>query len=281
MKFASYFLAGSVLEFHGLGGFEGKVMIQRPQQKLRKIEFIGSSDTTGFCCDGNPDWFVVRSVAMGWMLENCGIAYPGLLADMLGAEVSVQALSGLGLVQNAYYHTRQSLFGSLPMPAYWPRMLQNDAMSETLQFPKPWPNLVVVDLGGNDFNHQDGQVPADFLFTAAFFKLLDTIFKAYGGLSSGLKVAAVCGMGDPIQASRDPDNDRCRPCPHVKMAVEAFKSRIGMETDNVAFFDVPCDGSIVIGSADHLSCLGHKSPKGHLSVATFLEPKLRSFLGWR
>ena len=81
------------------------------------------------------------------------------------------------------------------------------------------PDLVVISLGGNDYNHQEGHTPSDEAFAAAYEGFLLRIFKQYNGKT---KVAAICGMGDPTEHARDPDNDRCSPCPHVKTAVADF-----------------------------------------------------------
>eukprot|EP01046_Picozoa_sp_COSAG06_P011981 COSAG06_NODE_690_length_13054_cov_5.226476_17_plen_109_part_00 len=57
----------------------------------------------------------------------------------------------------------------------------------------PQPDLIVVSLGGNDFNHQNGNVPTNSSFSSAYARLLDQLFLQYER-SEGLVVASVCGM---------------------------------------------------------------------------------------
>ena len=136
------------------------------------------------------------------------------------------------------------------------------------------PDLVVISLGGNDFNHQGGHVPTNASFTAAYARLLDQLFSQRGG---ALVVAAVCGMGSPNEARFDPDNNRCRPCPHVQAAAAAYSA--ARPARRVAYFFVPCDGSVVRDDRD-IGCNGHKNALGQAEVARFLEPKLRELMGW-
>lgn len=136
------------------------------------------------------------------------------------------------------------------------------------------PNLVVVSLGGNDFNHQDGRVPTNATFSAAYARLLDAFYSKFPDLGA---VAAVCGMGSPAEAAFDPDNNRCKPCPHVSNAVDEYTAK--NPTRRVAYIFVPCDGSVVDG-VDDIGCDGHKNAKGQSEVAAFLEPRLRALMAW-
>ena len=140
---------------------------------------------------------------------------------------------------------------------------------------RPPPELVVVSLGGNDFNHQGDKVPTDATFSSAYAALLDAVFAEAG--SALRAVAAVCGTGSPAEAKFDPDNNRCRPCPHVEAAVAAYRS--ARPERRVEYFFVPCDGSVVNDHGD-IGCNGHKNGKGQGEVAAFLEPKLRALMGW-
>ena len=85
-------------------------------------------------------------------------------------------------------------------------------------------------------------------------------------------------MGDPTEHARDPDNDRCAPCPHVQDAVVAFLAKYG-DQYGLKYFDIPCDGSVVTGSGD-IGCAGHKNRKGQAEVANHLIPQLKEWMGW-
>ena len=101
------------------------------------------------------------------------------------------------------------------------------------------------------------------------------IFEKY---SNQNKIAAVCGMGDPTEAARDPDNDRCSPCPHVEDAVNSFKQKYG-DQYSVEYTFIPCDGTVVTGT-DDIGCAGHKNRLGQQQVADFLVPKLKTMMDW-
>ena len=85
-------------------------------------------------------------------------------------------------------------------------------------------------------------------------------------------------MGDPTEHARDPDNDRCSPCPHVEDAVKAFKQKYGDQYP-VEYISIPCDGTVVTGDGD-IGCAGHKNKIGQRQVADFLAPKLKEMMGW-
>lgn len=61
----------------------------------------GASDTAGYCVDGTPNTSIVKRALMGWQFENCDSASPGILAQALGALVSVQSIAGIG---EHHYH---------------------------------------------------------------------------------------------------------------------------------------------------------------------------------
>lgn len=47
-------LAGSVFEFHGLTSVDG-VTVKNAAKKGRVVEYIGASDSAGYCVEGTPD----------------------------------------------------------------------------------------------------------------------------------------------------------------------------------------------------------------------------------
>ena len=253
----------SVVELHGLDVPGLAAAAPAP----RRVDFVGASDTAGYCVDGTVNTSSVADKLLGWEYANCAYGYPGVLGRALGADVSVQALAGAGLTQNANAASPWQI-GEATMAELFTRSLQTRNES----WDGDAPDLAVVSLGGNDFNHQDGDVPSNETFAAAYAALLDRIFA--GGAPA---VAAVCGMGSPAEAAFDPDNNRCKPCPHVEGAVEAY--RTANPARRAAYVFVPCDGTVVTDHGD-IGCDGHKNRAGQAEVARFLEPKLREIAGW-
>ena len=166
--------------------------------------------------------------------------------------------------------------GKLPLPGYYNRTMQADDKLDDLWSPSKFvPDLVVISLGGNDYNHQEGNVPTNDTFTSAYEDFMLRIFEMNG---MQIKIAAVCGMGDPTESTRDPDNNRCSPCPHVEDAIDEFKLKYG-DQYAVEYVSVPCDGSVVTGDGD-IGCAGHKNAIGQKKVADFVTPKLKEYMGW-
>jgi len=233
------------------------------------FEFIGASDTAGYCVDGNPQMGKIVTGLEGWEYENCVLAYPGQLGTRFNATVSVQASSGLGLLQNGNAKEKWQL-GKRTAPDYFPLTLQSEALE--WNFTDDTPDAVFISLGGNDYNHQDGNVPSNATFTKGYADFLRSgVFGRYGAET---RVIAVCGMGDPTEAKRDPDNNRCRPCPHVEEAVVEYNKEAAVK---VTYLFIPCDGSVVTGDGD-IGCAGHKNHVGQQRVADFIATKLGDIL---
>jgi len=295
-------LRPSVIRFLGTRVPSGGsiLLVERNKPRRRRIEFIGGSDTAGYCVDGTPKMGSVQTTLEGWKYENCDSGYVGLTGfefgglggrrgadddggddESIGAEISVQAISGIGLTQNANAKQKWQL-GSLSMPGYFNRTLQTDAKDAPVwDFQSFVPDLVVISLGGNDFNHQGGNVPSNKTFSAAYGAFLLRIFQVYEDNNNALNttIISVCGQGSPVEKKYDPDNNRCRPCPHVDDATVAFQRDHPALASRVHYIFVPCDGSVVTGQGD-IGCAGHKNKVGQAKVAKFLRPKLASIMKW-
>ena len=168
----------------------------------------------------------------------------------------------------------QSRSGSWPdtMPVYFNRTLQTEDGS--WDFAKYIPDVVLLSLGGNDFNHQKGNVPSSSSFSKAYEAFVMRIYEAYGLTTT---VVSVCGQGTPEETKSDPDNNRCRPCGNVERATNAFKLKY--PDRRVHFVLVPCDGSAASGDKD-IGCRGHKNVKGQAEVANYLKPHIASIMNW-
>lgn len=281
------------------------VRVTPPPTRKLTIEYIGASDTgafsqnpnagqalthsihslrspsslrslaAGYCVDGTPDIDDTAELYLsGWKYDNCDLATPGLLAHSLDANLHVEAEGGFGLTQNANAKHR-SFEGPHPLPYFWdnqtlltdPNPPWDSSLSST-------PDLVLISLGGNDFNHQKGRVPSDEDFSAVYADFLLSIFSEYG---SDVKIMGVCGQGSPAEAEFDPDNNRCSPCPHVEAATAAFKGAHPELAARVGYVNVPCDGSVVVGDED-IGCAGHKNQLGQHEVFSYISPAVESFL---
>jgi len=138
------------------------------------MKFIGASDTAGYCVNGNPKMGSFKTILEGWEFSNCGMSYPSVISRYFNATYSVQASSGIGLVQNGYAKQKWKL-GDLTMPAYYNRTLQTSE-HYLWDFKKFIPNVVFINLGGNDYNHQGGDVLTNATFEKEYFKFLTFLF---------------------------------------------------------------------------------------------------------
>eukprot|EP00948_MAST-09A_sp_MAST-9A-sp1_P000501 g501.t1 len=249
---------------------------EEPKPRRRRIEFIGASDTAGYCVDGTPKQSSITSVLSGWKFDNCAKANPGNLGDLFDADISVEAIAGIGLTQNA--NAKQSWqMGKATMPTYYKKVLQSDHTNKLGMYNFTFhPDLVVISLGGNDFNHQNGDTPNVDTFVQSYINFMNFIFTKY----PETRIVSICGQGSPEESKSDPDNNRCRPCPTVEKAVATFQSETQEKNaDQVAYIFVPCDGTVVTGEAD-IGCMGHKNQLGQSEVSKFLYPKIKSFMQW-
>lgn len=148
----------------------------KTDEAARRILVIGDSITSGFGVEGAD-----RTCSYSYDTHNADLAYPGLVARDLGADLQSVSVDGRGLIRN--YSGDDATMKTLA----W-QSLQDD---ET-----PWPvaswkpQVVVVNVGTNDFNAGD---PGDE-FDAAYVSLLRKIryawpdaeiYGAIGGLLYG------------------------------------------------------------------------------------------------
>jgi len=278
----------ALVDFVGLGEPDNNnnLSILKAPVRSRKIVAIGASDTAGWCVDGNPSTSPIDFGTAGWLYEDCGLTYVAQLGEKFDADISVQAISGIGLTQNAFAQIPWVL-GNLTMPDYFNRTIQGTSKHQWNFGKESHVDLVLVSLGGNDYNHQNGDIPSNVDFSSKYVSFLSSLIEVFDDndddpmnyLRSATKILCICGMGDPHEVQRDPDNDRCSPCPHVEASVEIFRKMYPKLAHRVHYKLVPCDGSVVKGT-DDIGCNGHKNKLGQERVSNFLAPTLSSITGW-
>lgn len=110
----------------------------------RKIEIIGDSITVGYGLDGTYPCTNTAAV------EDNPLTYGALAADALGADYSVVAWSGKGLTRNFATGSPDT---SPLMPELYTRYGANDA-DDSYTFPAvSTPDVVIINLGTNDFSY--------------------------------------------------------------------------------------------------------------------------------
>ena len=176
----------AAVHFAGLKLDAGKGLARIPTARSeRRIEVIGDSYSVGYGDEYPTAQYVddtkpyVQGTAGGACSDeqfhaytNSGAAYAHALASVFGAEVHLNAYSGLGMERNYNGNTSYESY-----PGYYGRVLQHD---ETVKYdPNVWhPQLMVIMLGTNDFSMRlnAGEIYAD---TNALFAAYRASYHAF------------------------------------------------------------------------------------------------------
>ncbi len=156
--------ACGTVEFHGLRLDTGDYLIPIRKPYSRKIEFIGNSITCGYGNEGDS-----ARCKFTPKTENGNKTFSAITARNLKAEYVAIAMSGKGMVQN---YNRENLE---TMPRLYERILPGDSLSQW-NFSSWIPDAVVINLGTNDFAHEN---PDRVFFVSAYKNFLKRIRKNY------------------------------------------------------------------------------------------------------
>ncbi|GLS05782.1 lipase [Chitiniphilus shinanonensis] len=164
--------------FLGLVADRDGAVLPPPPARSRQIEFIGDSNTVGY---GLRSTTHQCSDAEVFDRTDAQRSYGALTARHFGADVQINAYSGIGLVRN--YHGMASLPA---FPAFYQRTLPSEPGSRWPQ-PADWrPQVVAIGLGLNDFGIVPAQIggliadPFPQQFKLAYLALLADLRQRYG-----------------------------------------------------------------------------------------------------
>ncbi len=239
----------------GIATFKGIVLpengeILAPKDlPTRKIEFIGNSITCGYGTEG-------MSAAERWnpSTENNYMSYAAILSRAFKADYHIIAHSGQGVVRNYGYKEKTS---PKAMPDRYNRVFDEKELP-LWNFKKWKPDVVVINLGTNDFSTQPH--PDKTVFTAGYEKLIREVQKQYGDL--------------PIFCLVGPMTDE--PCySYVKEMVDELRNVY--QKKNIYFVGIPTylmNPETDLGSDAHPNYSGQKKMVGHVL------PVISSILKW-
>jgi lysophospholipase L1-like esterase len=237
----TFFGTTEVFGFDVVGGALAPGALVAP----RMIEYVGDSITCGYgvtgagpACPFGPDTEVEPE------------AYAARAARLLGAEHASIAWSGRGMVVNANDDATD------PMPALWERTLADRAES-AWGFTEYTPDVVVVDLGTNDFWKGDPGPRFGKAYDAFLARVRSRYAQAY--------VVAFIGPmldGDALKKARA----------YVDAAVDAAHAR---GDARLSSFEVPPQSP-----KDGYGCDYHPSAATHAKVAERLADEIRRVTGW-
>jgi lysophospholipase L1-like esterase len=223
---------------------QGGALVPSPEPFSRRIELVGDSITCGY-----GDLGIGPNCSWSASTEDETITYGALTANQLNAEATVIAYSGIGMYQNANGVTTNQ------MPVLFERTLADDATSQW-GFTTPAPDVVVINLGTNDFANGDpGQA-----YVTAYVAFLRQVRGHYAN-------ATIICTTSPMLGSTNNAH-----------AIEAsyIQSAISQVSDpRVSFMDFAAQDQ-----ANGLGCDWHPSPKTHQLMATTLVAQVNSLTGW-
>ena len=111
------------LRFDGLviASSDEIAVLAPPRPASRRIEYVGASDTSGYCLDGSTDDNNWRYAFVGWARQNCYKATPALLGRMLSADVQVACAATVVAVSYPPHpaHPTHPTLPTLPTHARW------------------------------------------------------------------------------------------------------------------------------------------------------------------
>ncbi|MDX2019388.1 MAG: GDSL-type esterase/lipase family protein [Deltaproteobacteria bacterium] len=225
-----------VLGRHEIAGFEVTGELEQALPAKHRIEFIGDSITCGY---GNE----AKSVNEPFSAEgeNNFLAYGSLTARALEADAATIAISG------------RRLTGIDGMPDAWEGTV-GGARKPAWDFSRWKPEVVVINLGTNDFDAPAAEQPSSADFVARYDAFVTRIRQVYGD------VFIFCTTGPML----------------AEAATQAFVNKRNAANDKRVFFvdfgtQLPGDGL----GGDY-----HPSLKTHAKMATKLTDAIKAQTGW-
>ena len=239
----------------GIASFKGILISEKGEMiawkdiPKRKIEFIGNSITCGYGTEG-----LAASESWKPSTENNYQSYAAILSRAFQADYHIVAHSGQGAVRN--YGDKQKV-SAIAMPDRFYRVF--DEKEQPLWDFRKWkPDVVVINLGTNDFSTQP--FPDKEVFQAEYEKLIKSVLKQYGDL--------------PVFCLVGPMTDE--PCySYVKEMVEDFRKIYHKQ--NVFFVGIPT--YLMVHEKD-LGSDYHPNYSGQKKMAAQVLPVISSVTGW-
>ncbi|KAL2107790.1 hypothetical protein VUR80DRAFT_4747 [Thermomyces stellatus] len=232
---------------------DGTFVAEEPPE--RQIEVIGDSISVGYGLDGtNP-------CANSAEVENNPKTYGVLAAEALGADYSIVAWSGRGLTRN---YMDPSLDNAPLLPELYTRYGANDP-ADSYTFPEEWsPDVVVINLGTNDWGYLDVRDPIDpAVFTEAMVEFVQSIQGHYPDATYFLLASPM--LNDDYPTAQDAQHST-----HAEALQNAITKLGG---DNVHFLDWPPQGQ-------NVGCDYHPNAETHAAQGEVLAEAIAAELGW-
>jgi lysophospholipase L1-like esterase len=238
--------------FYGIELEEGKKILPSQIKYARKIEFIGNSITCGYGNEG-PDQHCKFSAET----ENGYMSYASITARKLNAECMMVAYSGRGMYRNNDGATTNTI------PLIYDRIFPDKADSPKWDTKKWQPDLVVINLGTNDFAKG---IPDSAAFVSAYVNFLKQLRSYYP------KASLLCITGPMMNDSWPPE---IKTLSTLKKYIDIImKERDKTGDKNIYSFSLTPQGE------GDLGCDWHPNIKKHIKMSEELSEKIKTIMSW-
>lgn len=219
-------------------------LLAAPAAPLRHIEFIGDSHTCGYGTEG-----LSAKEPFTPQTENCELAWGCILARYFGADYTLIAHSGQGIVRN--WGDKKERSDSTMRE----RMLRTFDMvpAPRWDFGRIRPDVVVIKLGTNDFSTDIS--PSQEAYNAAYAQVIGQLREAYG------PVPVVCVAPQGVSA--------------IRAYLEAFVR----EQNDPHLFWAAMNDSVTNWDTD-MGANFHPNHQGHRKMAMTIAPYIATITGW-
>ena len=216
-----------------------------PKVRIRHIEFIGNSLTCGYGADGKhrDEPFLVET-------ENCNRSFATIIARYYDADYTLIAHSGRGVARNYGDSVRVS---KVTMKD---RMLNtfDEELTQKWNFTAYRPDLVVINLGSNDFSTEPHPYKKEFI--KAYKQIIAQLREHYGD------IPLLCIYPVAIQAP-----------------VFSYYETIIAELNDPKVFLLKLDKDLYNRTTD-LGAAWHPGHSGHQKMAMWVIPYISTIMGW-
>ncbi|HWZ22926.1 MAG TPA: GDSL-type esterase/lipase family protein, partial [Cytophagaceae bacterium] len=242
----------------GEGVFEGieiekeNALLPIVENRSRKIEFIGNSITCGYGNEGSS-----ADCPFSPETENGYLAYGAITAGKLNADYVGVAYSGKGMYRN--YDGKTSNTMSLT----YDRIFPDSMNSPKWDFKKYRPDVVVLNLGTNDFAIG---VPDSLIFINTYVNFLKRLRTYYPS-------ATIFCIEGPTLNDANPSGVKAYT--KIKNYILASKSKMKLigDTNIYTFFATPMQ------EGDY-GCNSHPNVKRHEKMAEELTKEIKKVMKW-
>ncbi len=215
--------------------------------KKRFIEVYGDSYTCGYGTEG-----LKYNEPFKLSTENCNKAYGCIIARYFDADYALVAHSGQGIIRDWADKNQKS---DINMYIRHDRVLDNhDSIKYSFDAYKP--NLVMINLGTNDFSPT--AIPTDEQYVGQYLKLISSLRKHYGN------VPILCIT--PHSATR-----------YLGAALQLLKERVANDKN---IYMANSLANIIVDDTD-LGSDWHPNYIGQRKIAMSLIPQISAIMGWQ